>query len=216
MLRAPRFLNPSLCSSHCTLLFVISKLHVMWVKKALPWGNLLKQWAKRRLTNKNNRQKSELICFKVKIFGPKKMLGWLRHWGRGVARSGQSTPAVSQQEFRESQFCQLAAKTFRHTFSCCTKCVGLADQSNIRRDADSNRKRLLIACQEPETLLSWASAEIFSGMGQRQHFAEPCQVADESDDAMQMYVHETLYVSILLHHKENALYFDSSQKNALR
>jgi len=30
----------------------------------------------------------------------------------------------------------------------------------------------------------------FSRGGQRQHFANPCQVAD---DAIQMYVHETLY-----------------------
>jgi len=36
---------------------------------------------------------------------------------------------------------------------------------------------------------SWASAEFFQGE-QRQHFADPCQVAD---NAMQMYVHETHY-----------------------
>jgi len=36
---------------------------------------------------------------------------------------------------------------------------------------------------------SWAYAEIFPG-GKRQHFADPCQVAD---DAIQMYVQETLY-----------------------
>jgi len=37
---------------------------------------------------------------------------------------------------------------------------------------------------------SWASAEIFTG-GQRQHFAKLSQVAD---DAMQMYVRETLFL----------------------
>jgi len=35
----------------------------------------------------------------------------------------------------------------------------------------------------------WVSAEIFPG-GQRQHFADLCKVAD---DAMQMYVHESLH-----------------------
>jgi len=38
--------------------------------------------------------------------------------------------------------------------------------------------------------LSWASAEIFPGGGQRRNFAHPFQVAN---DAMQMDVHKTLY-----------------------
>ena len=40
--------------------------------------------------------------------------------------------------------------------------------------------------------LPWASAEIFPSLGQRPDFAYPFQVAD---DAMQMEVHETPYLS---------------------
>jgi len=44
-----------------------------------------------------------------------------------------------------------------------------------------------------KTPVTWASAEIFPGGGQRQHFANSYQVAD---DAMQMYVHETLNLNV--------------------
>ena len=51
----------------------------------------------------------------------------------------------------------------------------------------------------------------FSRGGQCQHFANPCQVAD---DAMQMYVHETPFFT-RLNHKENAPCYDNSHKNEL-
>jgi len=54
----------------------------------------------------------------------------------------------------------------------------------------------------------WASAEIFLG-GQRHHFANSCQVAD---DAMQSPFTKHFTLSTRVHHKENAPCYNNSHK----
>jgi len=56
-----------------------------------------------------------------------------------------------------------------------------------------------------------ATAEIFPG-GQRQHFADPCQVAN---DVMQMYVHETFYHFYTTTPQRKCPFYYNSHKTAL-
>jgi len=49
------------------LFFVIGKLHVMWLKTPCPEEAYLNRWAKRRLNNKNNRQKHDIVCLKYTV-----------------------------------------------------------------------------------------------------------------------------------------------------